>query len=219
VIVWLASYPRSGNTLYRMLLYQLCGLVTYSVYDDPYFEQAGVSEVVGHRLLPAPVEELARAADTYLVKTHTGPTDGSPAVFVVRDGRDVMVSLAHYSTRVDRALALTYRDALWSLVTGDMGHWGDYVTRWLDRPEPTVVVRYEDLLEDPSGEVARSLEAVGVEACPTDAALPAFDELHARWPGFFRRGKVGAWRDEMEEHYQTVFWKNHGEAMERLGYV
>ena len=34
VIVWLASYPRSGNTFLRIVLHRLYGVPTYSVYDD-----------------------------------------------------------------------------------------------------------------------------------------------------------------------------------------
>ena len=36
---------------------------------------------------------------------------------------------------------------------------------------------------------------------------------------FFRRGKVGAWKDEMPEIMQQLFWDLHGETMEKLGYT
>ena len=34
MVVWLASYPRSGNTFLRIVLHRLYGVPTYSVYDD-----------------------------------------------------------------------------------------------------------------------------------------------------------------------------------------
>ena len=38
------------------------------------------------------------ASDIYFVKTHELPTenDNSPAIYLVRDGRDVLMSYAHY---------------------------------------------------------------------------------------------------------------------------
>lgn len=59
MIVWLASYPRSGNTYLRMLLHQLHGLKTYSVYDDPLLELLdGSAEAVGHEKLPGSLDGL-----------------------------------------------------------------------------------------------------------------------------------------------------------------
>ena len=34
MIVWLASYPRSGNTFLRVVLHNVYGVSTYSVYED-----------------------------------------------------------------------------------------------------------------------------------------------------------------------------------------
>jgi hypothetical protein len=56
VIVWLASYPRSGNTFLRVVLHNLYGVPTYSVYedDDPVAERVGPA-LVGYR--PKPGEQ------------------------------------------------------------------------------------------------------------------------------------------------------------------
>ena len=35
MIVWLAAYPRSGNTLLQLFLKQVFGVHTFSLYDDP----------------------------------------------------------------------------------------------------------------------------------------------------------------------------------------
>ncbi len=54
MIVWLASYPRSGNTFFRIILNSIFGIKTYSVYDDIIDISADkkTSEVVGHKFLP-----------------------------------------------------------------------------------------------------------------------------------------------------------------------
>jgi hypothetical protein len=49
VIVWLDSYPRSGNTLLRIVLRRLYGAPTYGIYDDdPVAQRVGLG-LVGYR--------------------------------------------------------------------------------------------------------------------------------------------------------------------------
>lgn len=53
MIVWLASYPRSGNTFRRIVLHRLYGVPTYVVYDvDGVAQQIG-PELMGFRERPA----------------------------------------------------------------------------------------------------------------------------------------------------------------------
>lgn len=96
MIIWVAPYPRSGNTFFRMLLYYKCGIKTYSIYNDQLFERIGASESVGHELLPAPLDQLKQDEKLYFVKTHNLPQDDNPAIYLVRDGRDALISHANY---------------------------------------------------------------------------------------------------------------------------
>ncbi|MCX7714022.1 MAG: sulfotransferase domain-containing protein, partial [Chthoniobacterales bacterium] len=146
MIIWLASYPRSGNTFLRMLLHHSCGFKTYSTYNDPLFDQLGATDAVGQERLSAPLEELAKAPETYLVKTHDLPTDKSPAIYVVRDGRDSLVSLARYLLSFERkpSMMKTIKEMLgidnFSTVLEELiikkehyGGWNDHVLTWLHR--------------------------------------------------------------------------------------
>jgi hypothetical protein len=235
VIVWLASYPRSGNTFLRILLRFGFGIQTYSAYDDPLFDQyEGMAEAVGHAPLPAPLAELKASADVFFVKTHDLPGDDSPAIHVVRDGRDALVSHARYLVAFHRRRALTRRtDRLLGLdpfpgvlrrlvtETHRYGGWSGHTRAWRTRPATTITLRYEDLLQqDPLRHVAEALER-GRFALPvvTRKALPCFDQLHARWPNFFRRGTTGAWRQEMPARVHEQFWRIHGTEMAALGYL
>ena len=96
MIVWLASYPRSGNTFLRIVLHRLYGVPTYSVYDDddPVAQRVG-PDLVGWRPKPGDRTEMIAAPGVHFVKTHKRRKgDGSPAVYLVRDGRDALVSRA-----------------------------------------------------------------------------------------------------------------------------
>ncbi len=97
MIVWLASFPRSGNTFLRIVLHRLYGLPTYSIYDDddPVAQRVGVG-LVGYSRKPPSREEMVESSRIYFTKTHKRPkNDAFPAIYLVRDGRDALVSLAH----------------------------------------------------------------------------------------------------------------------------
>jgi hypothetical protein len=221
MIVWLASYPRSGNTLLRMALHHMCRVKTYSVYNDPLFVNEGMSDAVGHEILPAPVGELAAREETYFVKTHARSANKSPAVCMVRDGRDVMVSLARYNMAFAhpmKAEGLDFYQLMHDIVTASEGnaHWGKHVLDWAE--SGAVIVRYEDFVAEPEVQLREILRDLGL-SLQVSGSLPDFGKLHAKWPRFFRKGEAGAWRDEFPDDLLGPFWERHGEAMRRFSYV
>lgn len=233
MIVWLASFPRSGNTLFRMLLRHKCGITTYSVYDDPLFRQLQAEEAVGHAALPASLMELDAERTVYFVKTHDLPPDNRPTIYLVRDGRDALVSYARYLLSFEKpppswmrlskmAARCAFRSTLKEVITSDnhRGGWSRNVREWTygRRSGMTFPVRYEDLVAEPDRLLSQALDAVGVSIGYSGGVVPSFDELHAQWPEFFRRGMVGSWRDEMPPDLHGLFWRRHGEAMEVFRY-
>jgi hypothetical protein len=241
MIIWLASYPRSGNTFFRMLLHYSCGLSTYSIYDDLLFDQLHASETIGHERLPASIDELAHADQVYFVKTHGLPMDANPAVYLVRDGRDVLVSFARYLQSFDskrprmRSVKGLLKDLFvredFPAVLGRLiessehyGGWSGNVQGWLRRDRSgagqTLVIRYEDLLVNPDACLQRVIEKCGIApAAGGGRVMPDLATLHDRWPQFFRKGKAGSWREEMSRELHELFWQHHGETMQLLGYA
>lgn len=230
MIVWLASYPRSGNTFFRIVAKQAFGIETQSIYDDPALHKMGAADVVGHRDIDKPLEALEAETRRYLVKTHDSPSDGRPAIYLVRDGRDSLVSYAHYkmgegsSHNIGPARLVArrrFKKTLRQLVTsGDrFQSWSEHVESWLKREAPTSIVRFDELAQRPLDTVFTALVEVGFEVDKAERAqIPTFEELHDRWPSFFRCGRSGAWKSEMRGHIQQLFWIHHGTTMERLGY-
>ncbi len=235
MVVWIASYPRSGNTLFRMLVRYGFGTSTFSVFDDPLFFANGAARVIGHEPLPDTPDELAKRAELFFVKTHriSDARTPYPAIYIVRDGRDSLVSCAHYEltyggTRLGRSMLrrsparlqrAAFRRALRRMVFDHrFGGWSMNVTAWHERDARTAVVRFEDLIRDPMGQVAAALAELDLPLEETNEAMPSFKSLQTRWPGFFRRGRIGNWRDEMPEDIHGLFWQRHGSAMRVLGY-
>jgi Sulfotransferase domain len=229
MITWLASYPRSGNTLFRVAVSRLFGMPSYSVYNDSIFaERPDVANVVGHQNFDESLESLRDSLEAYLVKTHDLPgQDAYPAIYLVRDGRDVLVSYAHFALDFERSSQADDADfetVLRNLIVSRdaFGGWGPNVAAWSRRTAPTVIVKFEQLIASPERVVEESLAALSlpirVAKHARAAALPTFAELKQRMPEFFRRGTTGGWRDEMSPGLEQLFWEHHGDVMVAMGY-
>ena len=219
--MWLASYPRSGNTFFRILLKELSGIETYSIHDDPLAQEIGLADAAGYR----PMSSMPRTVAVSFIKTHRLPADSEPAIYLVRDGRDALVSHARYRVafRSKKGRPRSFDSELRELIEGHgpFGGWGDHVFAWTrDRPGGrTALVRFEELIAMPVEVFEKALAETDTGLPILDAGtVPTFDELHRRWPDFFRKGEVGTWRDEMSEELQESFWELNGDAMTYLGY-
>lgn len=219
MIVWLASYPRSGNTLMRMLLQQAFGLTTYSVYDDPSDIGAdpALSEVVGHvsHGRGADFVTWARSEPGMVIaKTHElAPAEPEKAIYLVRDGRASVVSYWHYRRQIAQDDA-----PLIDIVRGDVwgGGWSDHVNNWLNRDGPQLLLRFEEVTARPDEAVERVGRFLGLDA--PQRTNVNFEALHDQFPHFFRSGANERNLKELDGDALDEFWSLHGSTMQRLGY-
>jgi hypothetical protein len=118
-----------------------------------------------------------------------------------------------------------------------LGSWSEHVGSWVDDSGlPLHVVRYEDLAADPldcfggvvkfcgldyDGDlVSKAVEFSSFDELRRQEAAAGFRERSARAPGgFFRRGEVGSWRDELPPDLAQRLVAVHGPMMERFGYA
>jgi hypothetical protein len=223
VIIWLASYPRSGNTFFRALLKHVYDVIAYEPYPSDPALAAPFKEIIGDGQLSLSLAEMSRRDDRYIVKTHDMPADDYPAIYLVRDGRDALLSHARFVHDYDRVSANPngYYGTLRQLIeTPPFGGWSGNVTAWTNRRASTVVVKFEELIAAPLHELRRSMSAIGCELPEIRSTDPAsFKELHRKIPQFFRSGRIGAWREELPDHLHALFWHRHGDAMRRIGYT
>lgn len=173
-----------------------------------------------------PVAQLRELSATVPVKTHALSDADVPvgAVYLIRDGRDSLVSYTHFLLaregvdpdpgRVQERMA--------DLVEGHpgFGSWSEHVTTWTARSAPTLLVRFEDLVADPVSISRKAAAELGFELPPMNGnpQPPDFDRLRALNPVLHRRGIVGSHRTEMPAEIEARFWELHGECMERFGY-
>jgi hypothetical protein len=105
---------------------------------------------------------------------------------------------------------------------GSFGGWGPNVQAWAQRGAPTAIIKFEDLvsLSEPLSLIQNALETIGhTNSLPFVAQKPpSFEELHDQMPQFFRKGRIGSWKEEMSPDLHALFWEKHGAAMELMGY-
>ena len=223
MITWLASYPRSGNSMYRESLWQLYGIRSYSRHNDPEVRRDGMQDAIGHIDLDLTLEvidKLERSEEMHFVKTHHLEERRGNTVYIVRDGRDVMVNFAHFKKNIEGAIE-PFGEILMKLCQSNS--WQRNVLYWLEHGKEKgqfVLVKYENMLHDPSGVLLWSLDQLGLapDVMPNRAIMP-FEELHRQWPKFFASGKEGCWKSEMPQDVCQIFAEHNWKAMQEMGYV
>lgn len=206
MLIWLASYPRSGNTLLRKTLVYCFGAVSRCIYtgirdDDQDVIAAGAT--------------LKPGLD--LAKTHEFPSDTERAIYVVRDGRASVVSFQHFHRDIGgKEVALT------DIIEGKVwpGSWSDHVSQWaLSGRENTLVIRFEKLSQGDQETLDQISEFTGLpQVRPYNLTLDGL-RATARNPKQFRIGRNEPAIEQIEREHSTLFWQHHRDAMMRLGYA
>ena len=224
MIIWLASYPRSGNTFLRTTLNSAFGMKSKSMHGDN-FDIGGEDEfagIVGHvkgTVGEEDVDKLRRDSEVHLIKTHHSPSHymdvDDSVICIVRDGRDAVVSYYHYLKRIGGNRGLSLRDV--AIGMAGFGLWSRHARDWESAQfRKRSVFRYEDMVKDNSLLIASLAEALGRE--PVSHEIPTFETLKGINSDFFRKGKVGSWADELNGADEKLFWLHNGSMMLRYGY-
>jgi len=217
--VWIASYPRSGNTFLRIILRDAFGLPSYSLY---YLEGDTHSDPSAEAVEQAPLlpnnwrDSLVQAEDAppILIKTHDLPSDQGPAVFIARDGRAAIHSYYHYHKKY-----AFEQPSLTEVIAGacQFGSWSEHYRAWLPKSRPkTLLILYDELVERPQA-VIKALAGF-LNLTPANTCLPEFHELQRKLPSFFRRGQNSDYLSEWSPAHMALFNHLHASAMEELGF-
>ncbi len=168
------------------------------------------------------------------------------AVYIVRNPLDIVSSYAHHADRtVDEIIDMMASDAhgldlspdrLYDQLPTKLLSWSRHVLGWLDDHGLNLhLVRYEELVAGPVSALAGVLRFLGWEVdgarvrravefsdfgCLSEQERrQGFCEKQPSARCFFRRGTAGSWRSELSEEQVRRVVRDHGQAMERLGYL
>jgi len=162
------------------------------------------------------------------------------SVFMIRDGRDVMVS-SYYWWKLQRGtgpyfMNRSFQDFIYGRIqippsdwmynggqqdykrhkpepemyTDPIGYWANYIDSWCGQL-PTI--KFEDLKDGQQAQITRCSSELGA---PTkNSEIHTVNKLVGHAP---RRGIKGDWKNHFTKEDEKYFWQKAGEAMEKYGY-
>ncbi len=270
MIRWIASYPKSGNTWVRLFLLAYQDSDSFDPnLRPPNFRQC-VDTSTYEKVSPVPVDQLTEAEVYTLrgavlvhllrasgdlplyLKTHCAninldgtalipPTLTDRALYLLRDPRDVVVSLAdHMGVSIDEAIAQMVNEQIFLSrnikLNQLISSWSLNVRSWMRKMDkmPIFCLRYEDLSADPVQWFKKVLEFFQVDFDPwrfqkaldltTFEALRQAEDQNGyqtksiKQSRFFRKGIVGGWSDVLTIDQVQRIEADHGKVMKTTGY-
>lgn len=195
---------------------------------------------------------VANNADVNFVKTHNirAVAHGvnlipdnvtRQAIYILRNPLDTLLSYGrHYGMTVEDTVTAFGRSdnanaADEKTVTQFLGSWSEHVKSWESSSKyPSLVVRYEDMLETPHETFGNVLKAIGLdpEEDRLDRAIrfASFDELSKQEEKsgfvesspnsdrFFAKGKSGQWKTDLPKDLVDRVRRDHKRMMKKYGY-
>lgn len=230
-ICLLASFPRSGNTWVRTVV---SNLLEPATEGDPQ---------VFNRLIPdvklTSVWTLKRR-HFQMAKSHSVYRKRfQKAIYIVRDGRDVLVSFYHY-TITRRGIKKRFSDWFDEYTRGLYGPlWHEHVESWLGEGREVMganmeILVYEDIKQDSihyfekvceflqmertRQEIVSAINDASIERAKSWESHYAKGSVLDRDQSFYRGGKTGEWKEHFSPLEYERFMKMSRIAMKMVGY-
>jgi hypothetical protein len=233
--LFIVGYPKSGNTW----LQNIVAALRYGLRPED------TPDSMIQRLVPDVHARpyYMRFQDSMAFKSHDLPKpEFRSVIYIVRDGRDVLVSYYHYlcnqrGETLDHRLVLTEGDHLFG------GLWQNHVAAWEENPygAKLLLVRYEDLKTNIGAELRRISDFIGVSRSDEElervAGSVTFAKMRlqeerfgsseerlgsgawaknwAKDKRFIRRGVIGSYKDELPEEILRAFIEQAGSVLAR----
>ena len=223
-VLW--SYPGSGNSMLRLMLEQVSGRMTGSVYHkDEVMREVFVGEdffgeevlcVKSHEKVPDRARAVAEYPDVLLLVRHPFPT------FWAEYARKTSTAANRHVAGVARA---SFDRAAWEVAAKDMARlWRAQVRGKLSpalHVERTIAVRFEDLADRVSGPATLQHVAGWLGVCNVTAEAAACAASQARHPLIKRVKQASDVRltDALTPALMDALWTKVEATALRFGYT
>ena len=235
---FVASYPRSGSTWLRFLLFEILTKCEASFDDvNRYIPDVGL-----HGTAVPLMPNGGR-----VIKTHEAyRPDYKRALYIVRDVRDVALSEYAYQ-KAQGWISCTFQEFLNAFVRGTVngyGSWEEHVRGWLESPLAAggnlILVRYSDLRRNTKASLSRIIDFLGVdvdkqivEQAIHHNSVQNMRKKEDRTPQigydprtksidedkrFVRSGVVGGWRERLTPAQAEFVLQRAGRMLAQLGF-
>ena len=236
-LMYLASYPKSGNTWLRFLLHSaLVGPVQSSAELSRKFPDLHKPDL--ERATPVKYGSAIYDGPLLFGKTHFMPGPKIPgweraagAISIVRDPRDVLKSALHHrriTARGQQFTSASYAhafiqhggDPVWGQL--GFGSIAEHTLAWQNCGLPLLTIRYEDLKKDTAGVLSHIIEFLKLENPPEKsvlenavkgASLEAMRAMEIREKG---EGNDSVFAGDPELASRGMYFVNRGLSGQRL---
>jgi len=237
--IYLVSYPRSGNTWTRFLIANLLD------HENPPSFADIEARIPAINLWPDKV--LLQSPRPRILKSHEyfDPRYGQ-VIYIVRDPRDVAVSMYHYSIKRkeigdDYPMEHFVRRFIRGEFMSDFANWEDHLRSWTGTRAGRgefLLLRYEDMQTNLERELAKIAAFLNVSRTPDDLARSArlssaerLRELERQQSGqwkltkntrkdkpFVRSANSGSWKEVLSAESVAEIEHVWGRTMQEFGY-
>ncbi|NQT78522.1 MAG: sulfotransferase domain-containing protein [Bacteroidetes bacterium] len=187
--ILLTSFPRSGNTYLRNILFEVYGIYSWNnlrkYYNNVKHQdrlRRKIESGKSNDIKLAKLEELKAFGNFPILKSHELPHDILPycvpdvkIIYMIRDGRDACVSAAHHRSDLVAPGSDYYgnlKQAIQASLGSYFGGWSKNVEEWMKISHK--VIFFEDLVKNPI-EITEQLRDVLDLPEPDTAKLPTFE--------------------------------------------
>jgi len=236
---FIASYPRSGNTWLRFVLFDILVSGQTSGFDE-------VNHIIPDVGLHKPAIPLLPGAGR-LIKTHEPfQKEYRKAIYLVRDVRDVALSEFAYQKALGW-ISDDFDSFLQQFVRGEVNPfsaWHEHVPDWIDselaRSPHFLLIKFEEMRRNTEDTVVRVLDFLGVDVdrrvvaeAIANNTVKKMQEKEQKSPQlsnaaptpdgpvesrFIRSGSVAGWRNRLTEDQVRLIEDKAGAVLERMGY-
>jgi estrone sulfotransferase len=236
---FIASYPRSGNTWLRFVLFDILVSGQASGFDE-------VNHIIPDVGLHKPAIPLLPGSGR-LIKTHEPfQKEYRKAIYLVRDARDVALSEFAYQKALGW-IPDDFDSFLQQFVRGEVNPfsaWHKHVPDWMDsklaRTPELLLIKFEEMRRNTEDTVVQVLDFLGVDVdrrVVTEAiannTLKKMQEKEQKSPQlsntapnpngseesrFIRTGSVAGWRNRLSPEQIRLIEDKAGPVLERMGY-
>ena len=277
MIIWIASYPKSGNTWVKLFLSAYLGNQNASIPFDinkmliPFsrfptnnlikkfnFDFSNFKNIAKHWIQMQEYLNLSTKGNIF-VKTHnamctingnkfTNKQNSLGAIYIVRDPRDITISYSSF-------LKKSYYEVVTYILNSEsfelsnidgkkfdfslIGSWSDNYNSWKNyKSIEVLIIKYEDLISDTQNTFTKIIKylnkidniKIDNEKIKSCINLTSFKNLRkieeekgfiekGFGEFFFRKGKVGDWKEKLNQDLLKKIEEKFKLEMKELGYI
>ena len=277
MIIWLASYPKSGNTWVRLFLksYLSDDIKEFSINQkrDDEFKIERFPNIKIFKDMQMNYDNFFEISKNWItiqdrinlnnklniLKTHnamctvnknkfTNKENTLGAIYIVRDPRDVAVSFSYHmgktlteivNNMIDKKYLISESDfTTEKKVSGStlLSSWSNHYNSW--KNYKSIIIKYEDLVRNTADKfyeivlylnelygtkvdekkILKSIELTNFKNLQNLEKEHGFEEITIS-KTFFREGKIGSWKQKLDEKLSKKIENEFKNEMIELGYL